>query len=372
MNAVYPIATKIIIMKTSNELNTDIFGGSKECLNYKKIDSENIQCRTCSHFCKIKNGHTGICGTRINKGGKLSFVNYGKVLAFHIDPIEKMPFFHFFPGSYVYSFGTLGCNFRCSNCQNYDISQMFGYKSKTEEYEKFDWGYEMPPEEIVKEAIKNNCKSIAYTYNEPTIFLEYALETMKLAKEKGLKNVWVSNGYMSREALDLILPWLDAINVDIKSFDDSFYKINCGASVKPVLENCKYLVEKGVWLEITTLVIPGLSDGEKMLTAIARFIKKELGDFIPWHFFIFSGALSWKLQHIENTPVKTIKTAYEIGRNEGLKYVYAGDIWESDMESTKCPDCNKNFLERFAYRAGIYNTSGKCENCGNKIEGVFA
>lgn len=344
----------------------------KECLNYKKIDSENIQCANCSHFCKIKDGYVGICGVRKNIGGKLYLLAYGKVVALHIDPIEKKPLFHFLPGSRAYSFGTLGCNFRCDNCQNYDISQMFGYKGKVEEYRKFDWGYEMPPEEIVKEAIKNNCKSIAYTYNEPTIFLEYALNTMKIAKEKGLKNVWVSNGYMSKEAMDSILPWLDAINVDIKSYDDNFYKSNCGARAKPVLENCKYLARKGVWLEITTLVIPSLSDDEKMLKKIARFIKKELGDFIPWHVSAFSGAISWKLQHVKDTPVKTIRKAHEIGRKEGLKYVYAGNVRDSDLESTKCPGCGKNFIKRIVYEIGAYSGSGKCEHCGRKIEGVFS
>lgn len=343
----------------------------KECLNYKRINSSIVQCRTCSHFCKIKNGRVGICGVRKNIGGKLFLLAYGKAIALHIDPIEKKPLFHFLPGTSAYSLGTLGCNFRCDNCQNYDISQMFGYKRKVEEYKKFDWGYEISPGEIAEEAVKNGCKSIAYTYNEPTIFLEYALDTMKIAKERSLKNVWVSNGFMSLETLDLILPWLDAINVDIKSFDDNFYRTNCGARLKPVLENCKYLVKKGVWLEITTLVIPGLSDDEKMLSQIARFIRKELGDFVPWHVSAFSAAISWKLQHIKDTPEKTVQRAYEIGRREGLKYVYAGNVRDADLESTKCPDCGNIFVKRMAYEISEYNEGGKCRHCGRKIEGVF-
>lgn len=343
----------------------------KECLNYKKIDAGIVHCQNCSHFCKIKDGHVGTCGVRKNIGGILYLLVYGKAIALHIDPIEKKPLFHFLPGSYAYSFGTLGCNFRCDNCQNYDISQMFGYKGRVGEYQKFDWGYEMSPEEIVKEAIKTNCKSIAYTYNEPTVFLEYALDTMKIAKEKGLKNVWVSNGYMSREALDSILPWLDAINVDIKSFDDKFYKANCGAHVKPVLENCKYLVEKGVWLEITTLVIPTLSDDEKMLENVARFIKKELGDFVPWHVSAFSGTISWKLQHLDDTPTKTIRMAHDIGHKAGLKYVYAGNVWDESLESTKCPGCGKDFINRIAYEVGVCSRNEACRHCGRKIEGVF-
>lgn len=353
-------------------MNTDIPGELKECLNYKKTDSKIVQCGTCSHFCSIKEGCAGICGIRKNIKGKLYLLTYGKAIALHIDPIEKKPLFHFLTGTYAYSFGTLGCNFRCDNCQNYDISQMFGYKRKLKEYEKFDWGHDAPPEEIVKEAIKTNCKSIAYTYNEPAIFLEYALDTMKIAKEKGLKNVWVSNGYMSREALDSILPWLDAINVDIKSYDDDFYLTNCGAHVKPVLENCKYLAEKAVWLEIATLIIPGLSDNEKMLEKIARFINKELGDFVPWHVSAFSGAISWKLQHLEDTPDKTIRMAYDIGRKEGLKYVYAGNVRDSDLESTKCSGCGKIFIKRAAYEVSECARNGKCEYCGKKIEGVFS
>jgi pyruvate formate lyase activating enzyme len=343
----------------------------KECLNYKKLDKGIIQCQTCSHFCKIKDGNVGICGIRENIGGKLYLLTYGKAIAIHVDPIEKKPFFHFLPGTFAYSFGTLGCNFRCDNCQNYDISQMLGYKGKVNEYQKFDWGDDMAPEEIVEEAIKCNCRSIAYTYNEPTIFVEYALDTMKKAREKGLKNVWVSNGYMTRETLDAILPWLDAINVDIKSYDDGFYQSNCGAHVKPVLDNCKYLVEKGVWLEITTLIIPTLSDDENMLKKIAQFIKTELGDFIPWHVSAFSGAVSWKLQHLDDTPDDTIRKAHDIGHKEGLKYVYAGNIWDSELESTKCSNCGNNFIDRIAYEVSSCNRSGKCRECGKKIEGVF-
>lgn len=353
-------------------MNTDISNGLKECLNYRKIDSENIQCRNCSHFCNIKDGNVGLCGVRKNIEGKPNLLTYGKAIALHIDPIEKKPFFHFLPGSYTYSFGAFGCNFRCNNCQNYDISQMFGYKGKEEEYRKFDWSFEIAPEKIVEEAIKNNCKSIAYTYNEPTVFLEYALDAMKLAKEKGLKNIWVSNGYMSREALDSILPWLDAINIDIKSYDDNFYKTNCGARLKPVLENCEYLAEKGVWLEITTLVIPGLSDDEKMLGEIARFIKRNLGDFVPWHISAFSAIISWKLQNLGNTPVKTVRKAHEIGRKEGLKYVYAGNSQDGDLKNTQCPVCQKNFIKRIAYAVSDYSGIGKCEYCGSKIEGVFS
>ena len=343
----------------------------KECLNYRKIDAETIECLACSHFCQIKEGRVGICGVKQNIKGKLYLLVYGRTIAANIDPIEKKPLFHFLPGSLAYSFGTIGCNFRCANCQNYDISQMFSLKGKVEEYGKLNWGYSLSPKEIVTEAVKNNCSIIAYTYNEPTVFLEYALDTMKLAKEKGLKNVWVSNGFMSRQTLEAIVPELDGINIDIKSMDDEFYQSNCGGRVKPVLENCKYLLKKGIWLEVTTLIIPSLSDNENMLRQVAKFVKKELGDFVPWHISAFSGAISWKLGHLPDTPTEAIKKAYEIGRAEGLKYVYSGNVWQSDMENTFCPKCKKVVIARNGYKVSRQDKEGRCAFCKEKIKGVF-
>lgn len=344
----------------------------KECLNYKKIDAQTLECLACSHFCKIKEGNAGICGIRQNIGGKLYLLTYGKAAAAHIDPIEKKPFFHFQPGSSSYSFGTIGCNFRCANCQNYDISQMYGLKGKVKEYEKMNWGYDLSPKKIVEEALEAGCQSIAYTYTEPTVFLEYCLDTMKLAKKKGLKNIWVSSGFMSNQTLDSAIPYLDAINIDIKSFDDGFYKSNCGGRVSPVLENCKRLVKEKVWLEVTTLVIPTLSDSKKMLRQVAKFIKNELGDFVPWHVSAFSGSISWKLQHLPETPVETIKKAYQSGKDEGLKYVYAGNVWgAADLGRTDCPKCKKAVIERIDYEVTRRDKSGKCGNCGEKIEGTF-
>lgn len=298
----------------------------KECLNYKVINESTVQCESCNHFCKIVNNHAGICGVRQNINGKLYLLTYGKIAAVHVDPIEKKPLFHFLPGSKTFSFGTFGCNFRCANCQNYDIAQICGTKNVDG-----NWGQELDPAQIVKLAQENDCESIAYTYNEPTIFWEYALDTMILARKVGLKNVWVSNGFMSDKVLDKIIPYLDAINVDIKSFDDEFYKTNCGARVQPVLDNCKRLVKAGVWTEITTLIIPTLSDDEKMLRQIARFIKNELGDFVPWHVSVFLGAFSWKLRHLPDTPVDKIRRACAIGKDEGLKHVHAGNINEDGL-----------------------------------------
>ncbi|MEA2088942.1 MAG: AmmeMemoRadiSam system radical SAM enzyme [Patescibacteria group bacterium] len=343
----------------------------KECLNYKKIDSETLQCLTCFHFCKIKKNKTGICGIRQNIKGKLYLLTYCKAIALNVDPIEKKPLFHFFPGSKSLSFGTVGCNMRCKNCQNYDISQIFGYKGTVANYKKLNFGYPVPPEQIVNEALKTKCKSIAYTYNEPTVFLEYALDTMKLARKKGIKNVWISNGFMSKQTLDLIIKYVDAVNIDIKSFDNEFYKSNCGAKLKPVLENCKRLVKEKIWLEITTLIIPTLSDNEKTLKQIAKFIKNELGDFVPWHISAFSGAISWKLQHIPDTPIKTIEKIYKIGKLEGLKYIYVGNLWKNGMENTYCPQCNNIVVERIGYNIEKKDKKGKCADCKTQIQGIF-
>lgn len=295
-------------------------------MNYKQLDSDWVQCRACSHFCKIKPGQTGICGVRQNLEGKLYSLVYGWAVALHMDPIEKKPLYHFLPGSYTYSFGTLGCNFRCANCQNYEISQIFGLKGRAEEYEKLEWGYGILPEKIVAGAEQNNCPSISYTYNEPTVFLEYALDTMKLARKQGLKNVWVSNGFMSDETLNLVTPYLDAVNIDLKSFEDEFYQKNCGGRSEPVLETCRKLARADVWLEVTTLMIPTLSDDPDMLKNIARFIKEELGEDTPWHISAFSGFMSWKLKDLPDTSVKKIREAEQIGKKAGLKNVYPGNI----------------------------------------------
>lgn len=343
----------------------------KECLNWRKTNQDFLECFVCAHFCKIKQGRVGICGVRQNQDNKLYSWIYGRAAAINIDPIEKKPLFHFLPGSFAYSFGTFGCNFRCDNCQNFDLSQINGSKGQTEKYPAISWGRELSPEQIVKEALKNQCQSIAYTYNEPTVFLEYALETMKLARKQGLKNVWVSNGFMSEQTLDLIIPFLDAINIDIKSFEEKFYQNNCGAKLKPILENCQRLAKEKIWLEITTLIIPSLSDDEKILRQIAQFIKEQLGDFVPWHLSAFSGAISWKLKHLSETSLETIEKACAIGKAEGLKYVYAGNVWSANRESTFCPNCGKIVIKRIGYQIERQDKQGKCRHCGEKIQGVF-
>jgi len=339
----------------------------KEALSYKKI-RDSVKCRVCNHSCLISEGQVGICGIRQNINGRLYLLTYGQAAAVNIDPIEKKPLFHFLPGSSTYSFGTLGCNFRCANCQNYDLSQF----SRPQGIDaKVNWGLDLTPDAIVKNALEAKCQSISYTYNEPTVFLEYALDTMKLARAQGLKNVWVSNGFMSPETLDLILPYLDAINIDIKSFDDEFYQTNCDARLEPVLANCRRLVKEKVWLEITTLIIPGLSDQEEMLRKIARFIKHDLGDFVPWHVSAFSGEISWKLKHVSATPSDTVKRAYGIGRQEGLKYVYTGNLWATETENTFCPACGELVIKRAGYDIERLDNYGNCRACSHKLAGCF-
>jgi len=300
----------------------------KEALLYKKItlkpseegSGKKVRCNLCNHRCIINDGKRGICGVRENKNGKLYTLVYGKAIAENIDPIEKKPLYHFLPGTYSLSIATVGCNFRCLFCQNADISQIS--KEKPEDVEIL--GEDFPPEQVVKYALDNNCPSISYTYTEPTIFLEYALDCMKLAHKAGLKNIWVSNSYMTKEALDLISPYLDAVNVDLKAFTEKFYQEVCGAKLKPVLKNLKEIKKKKIWLEVTTLIIPGKNDSEKELKQIAEFIKNKLSDDTPWHVSRFFPC--YKMMHVPSTPVEKIQRAMEIGKQTGLKHVYAGNI----------------------------------------------
>lgn len=339
----------------------------KESYLYEKQDKNRVRCLTCAHRCLILTGQRGICGVRANVGGKLFVLNYGRALAAHIDPIEKKPLFHFLPGSQTYSFAAAGCNLRCANCQNWEISQA-PKEPKITNRQVQAMGFELAPEKIVEEAISSRCPSISYTYTEPTIFLEYALDTMKLAKKGGLKNCWVSNGFMSRETLELIAPYLDAANIDLKSFDDKFYQKNCGARLQPILDSLKLLKKLGVWLEITTLVIPTLSDSPATFKQIAQFIKKELGGQTPWHVSKFSGDISWKLQSLPETPIEILKKAYQAGKDAGLKYVYLGNVLGLDSENTYCPKCNSLNIERLGYQITRHDKNGKCFKCGEDLD----
>ena len=357
-------------LRARDERSSASHASAKEAYLYKKITEKKVQCQNCAHFCKILPGKRGICGVRENIDGKLYTLNYGKIIAVYIDPVEKKPFFHFLPGSYSLSVATVGCNFACKNCQNWDISQ--GFKKQPSFAEASTGKEEIPgenlsPKEIVKNALKNKLPSISYTYTEPTIFLEYALDTMKLAKKAGLKNNFISNGFMSEESAKLVIPYLDANNIDIKSFSDEFYVSNCGARLQPVLDTAKLMKKSGVWVEITTLAIPTLSDSEEMFRAIARFIYDELGSETPWHISQFSGAISWKLQHLPDTPVETLQKAYQIGKEIGLKYVYTGNVPGLPSEDTFCPKCGALCIDRTNYVIHRHDKRGLCPKCGTDL-----
>jgi pyruvate formate lyase activating enzyme len=331
----------------------------KEVYLYKKL-KDKVQCQNCAHYCFIQPGKRGICGVRENRDGKLFALNYGKIIALNIDPIEKKPLFHFLPGSDSLSIAAVGCNLKCLNCQNYDISQGFKIAKEIP-------GEDYLPEDVVKIALDNKLLSISYTYTEPTIFLEFALDTMKIARKKGLKNIWVSNGFMSKESAKLVIPYLDADNIDIKSFSEDFYQQNCGARLQPILDTAKLMKKSGVWLEITTLAIPGLSDSDETFQQIAWFIKNELGQETPWHISKFSPEISWQLKKTPETPLKTLERAYKIGKENGLKYVYTGNVPGLPSENTICPRCGNLVIGRIGYSIQRFDKKGKCPKCKEKI-----
>ncbi|MBU0598323.1 AmmeMemoRadiSam system radical SAM enzyme [Patescibacteria group bacterium] len=337
----------------------------KEALLYEKLDQNKVQCHVCNHHCSILPGQRGTCGVRENQDGTLYLLVYAKAISESIDPIEKKPFFHFLPGSRSLSIATVGCNFRCNNCQNWQISQA---SKKTGYTDLHITGEDLPPDKVIQDAIESKCRSIAYTYTEPTIWMDYAYDCMKLAHKQNIKNVWVSNGYMSDKTLKLILPYLDAINIDLKFFDNKNYQKNCGGKLKPILENLITIKKAGVWLEITTLAIPTLSDSDKMFYQIAEFIKKELGAETPWHISAFSPAISYKLQNLPPTKTKTLVMAHAIGKKAGLKYVYTGNIPGLDSENTFCPKCGNIIITRRGFSSKRHDQRGKCSKCSEIIE----
>lgn len=334
----------------------------KEAMFYEAMDDRTVQCNLCNHRCRVHDGKRGICGVRENRDGTLTSLVYGKVIAEHVDPIEKKPLFHFLPDSKIFSIGTVGCNFRCKFCQNFYISQ-YPHDHKGEIA-----GWDRTPAQIVASAKGTECGTIAYTYTEPTIFYEFALDTAALAREKGLKNVFVSNAFMSLDAARHIAPLLDAVNIDIKAFNDGFYKKLCGGRLEPVLETVRLMKELGVWVEVTTLIIPGLNDGDDELHDIARFLNR-VGPEIPWHVTQFYP--TYELQDRPPTPVETLRRARDIGLKEGLRYVYEGNVPGEGGEHTYCPSCGAAII----LRHGLDLTEnrlrdGTCPQCGTAIDGV--
>jgi len=288
----------------------------QEAMFYNKAKGKEAQCYLCAHNCKIALGQFGFCGVRQNIQGVLNTLVYAQVIAANVDPIEKKPLYHFLPGSMSFSIATKGCNFRCGFCQNWQISQASGQNKAREVYK-------MIPERIVEEAKKNHCQSISYTYTEPTIFFEYAYDIAKVAKQAGLKNIFVTNGYMSREALETISPYLDAANIDLKSFREKFYVENCKGHLQPVLDSIKLAKKLGVWIEITTLIIPGYNDSVSELSDIAGFIA-SVGKDIPWHISRFHPDYHFLNQKL--TPIETLKKAEDLGKKAGLDHVYLGNV----------------------------------------------
>jgi pyruvate formate lyase activating enzyme len=327
---------------------------------YEKLDEGKVKCFLCPQYCAISPGKRGICGVRENIGGALYTLVYGKVVAKHVDPIEKKPFFHFYPGSHSFSIAAVGCNFRCLHCQNYEISQ---YPKQNKDIP----GEEMSPEEVIEEAVRAGCESIAYTYTEPTIFFEFAYDCARLAIKKGIRNVFVSNGYISPDAIRLIAPYLDANNIDLKG-DDAFYKKVVGAKLQPVLDTIKLMKELGVWVEVTTLIIPDYNDSDDFLTFAAEFIK-SVDASIPWHVSQFYP--TYKLLDKPRTPHSTLRRAREIGQKTGLKYVYEGNVPGAGGENTLCPSCGALLIERIGFSlTHIRMKDSQCEKCGARIDGI--
>ncbi len=335
---------------------------TREAMFYAPLEGGKVRCFLCNHHCVIAPSRRGLCGVRENRDGVLHTLVFGRAISLNVDPIEKKPLFHFLPGSRSFSIAAVGCNFRCLQCQNHEISQMPADQGHIE-------GSPVPPEKIVSLAKQARCRSISYTYTEPTIYFEYAYETALLAHREGIKNVFVTNGYMSEEALQAIRPYLDAANVDLKGFRESFYHKVCGAKLAPVLENLKRMREMGIWVEITTLIIPSLNDSDQELEEIARFIL-SLGSEIPWHVSAFHP--TYRLRDLPRTPSSSLHRARAIGLKAGLRYVYCGNIPGEEGEDTFCPQCGKKVVGR----EGFYVSSndvvgGKCRFCQCKIEGLW-
>jgi pyruvate formate lyase activating enzyme len=334
-----------------------------EALLYEKLPDARVRCNLCNHRCVIKDGSRGICQVRENSGGTLETLVNDKVIAVHVDPIEKKPMFHYFPGTQSFSLGTVGCNFKCRFCQNADIAQMAA------DHDGRIMGRKITPQAIVDAAIENDCKTIAYTYTEPTVFFELALAAARIAQARDIKNVFVTNGYITPEALEMINPYLNAANVDLKGFSDGFYKKQCGARLEPVLETLRLMKRTGVFVEVTTLVIPGLNDDPGELQALASFLVNDLGDDTPWHVSRFHP--TYKLTDRPPTPVDTLRRARDIGLAAGLKYVYTGNVPGDESEHTFCYHCR----EKLILRRGFYIIQNKVENdkcpkCGSVIHGV--
>ena len=336
--------------------------GEKRAQFWEKAEGGKVRCSLCAHRCLIGEGKRGICGVRENRSGVLRSLVYRKAIAAQVDPIEKKPLFHFLPGTLSYSVATAGCNFRCLNCQNADISQMPREEGAIA-------GRDLPPETAAEEARLRGCRSVSYTYTEPTVFFEYAAEIAAAARTRGLKNVFVTNGYMTAEALEAAAPWLDAANVDLKFFRDESYRTICGARLQPVLETIAGMRKRGIWVEATTLVIPGHNDSDSELGEIASF-QASVGKDLPWHVSAFHPA--YRLTGADRTPAATLGRARAIGLAAGLRHVYTGNLPGDRGENTFCSRCGKEIVSRCGFQVtGMSLRGGKCAFCGEAAAGVW-
>ncbi len=342
-----------------------------EAMLWEPRDEGKVRCLLCAHGCVIKEGGTGICMVRQNQGGVLYSLVWGKPISGNADPIEKKPLFHFLPGTTSYSIATIGCNFQCGFCQNWNISQYVrdggggipgGGRG----------GKEVAPAEIVSQAVASGCASISYTYTEPTIYFEYAFDCMKLAKDQGLRNVFVTNGYESAQCVEQCRGLLDAANVDLKAMSDEFYKSECKARLQPVLDTLRAMHAAGIWLEVTTLLIPGKNDDPGELKALAGFIAGELSVDVPWHVSAYTPRYRYQGTGPGPTQVGDLERALDIGREAGLAFVYAGNVMGHDSESTHCPNCGHLLIGRRLFSVGGSDlVDGACRKCGHKLPGVW-
>ncbi len=335
-----------------------------DAMLFDALDASQVRCRLCGHECIIAESKFGLCRVRRNVAGKLKTLSYSDIVAMNVDPIEKKPLFHFLPGTRSLSIAAAGCNFQCEFCQNWQISQ----SPRTGSVER---GRAVSPAAIVAAAMEYECASISYTYTEPTIFFELAYDTAKLAHHRGLKNCFVSNGYLTPLAVETIAPYLDAINVDLKAFRDRTYREIMKARLKPVLTCLKAIKAAGIWLEVTTLVVPGMNDSREELSDIANFIATELGPEVPWHVSRFHG--DHEMIDTPSTPLTSLELACELGSSAGLNYVYCGNVAGLADERTYCPACGAVVIERHGFSVGAIDiVNGTCRHCGYDMEGVWA
>ncbi len=330
---------------------------------WHRLDDGRVQCDVCPRYCKLHEGQRGLCFVRANRDNQVVLTTYGRSSGFCVDPIEKKPLNHFLPGTPILSFGTAGCNLACKFCQNWDIS-------KSREWDTL--ADSATPETIAHTAKRLGCRSVAYTYNDPTIFMEYAIDIARACREQDIKSVAVTAGYMCDEPRNEFFKYMDAANVDLKGFTENFYWKICGAHLAPVLETLKYLKhETNVWFEVTTLLIPGQNDSDKELEEMTQWAMENLGPDVPWHFTAFHP--DWKMTDIPSTPAATLTRARRIAIKNGLRYVYTGNVHDEDGGSTYCHNCHTKLIGRDWYVLSDWNLDkdGKCNTCGTPLPGVF-